>query len=58
MISVRLLRGGGLAAHEARGGHLLERHVGKTDEELLQRMQSDPRITGASTFTDRASVKK
>ncbi|AJH70603.1 hypothetical protein BF32_5238 [Bacillus thuringiensis] len=53
-----LTPGGGLAAHEARGGHLLERHVGKTDEELLQRMQSDPRITGASTFTDRASVKK
>ncbi|MCQ0952703.1 WXG100 family type VII secretion target [Bacillus cereus] len=53
-----LTPGGGLAAHEARGGHLLERHVGKTDEELLQRMQSDPRITGASTFTDRASAEK
>jgi len=56
--SSSLTPGGGLASHEARGGHLLERHVGKTDEELLQRMQSNPRITGASTFTDRASAEK
>ncbi|MDR4191051.1 WXG100 family type VII secretion target, partial [Bacillus pseudomycoides] len=49
--------GGGLGAHEARGGHLLERHVGKTDEELLQRLESDTRITGASTFTDRATAE-
>ncbi|NWK68171.1 WXG100 family type VII secretion target [Bacillus paramycoides] len=56
--SSSLTPGGGLAAHEARGGHLLERHVGKTDEELLQRIQSDPKISGASTFTDRATAEK
>ncbi|MFB7121725.1 WXG100 family type VII secretion target [Bacillus tropicus] len=56
--SSSLTPGGGLAAHEAKGGHLLERHVGKTDEELLQRIQSDTRIAGASTFTDRASAEK
>nr|WP_237655341.1 MULTISPECIES: RNase A-like domain-containing protein [Bacillus cereus group] len=55
--SSSLVPGGGLAAHEARGGHLLERHVGKTDEELLQRLESDTRITGASTFTDRATAE-
>ncbi|UNP78488.1 WXG100 family type VII secretion target [Bacillus nitratireducens] len=49
---------GGLAAHEASGGHLLERHVGKTDAELLQRMENDTRITGSSTFTDRATAEK
>ncbi|HDR7636591.1 TPA: WXG100 family type VII secretion target [Bacillus mycoides] len=55
--SSSLAPGGGLATHEARGGHLLERHVGKTDEELLQRLESDTRITGASTFTDRATAE-
>jgi hypothetical protein len=36
-----LAPGGGLAAHEIKGGHLLERHVGKTDEDLLERMKSN-----------------
>ncbi|PEU03192.1 RNase A-like domain-containing protein [Bacillus cereus] len=53
-----LTPGGGLEAHKARGGHLIERHVGKTDEELLQRLQNDSRITGSSTFTDRATAEK
>ncbi|MCI0766842.1 cytoplasmic protein [Bacillus sp. TL12] len=53
-----LAPGGGLEAHKARGGHLIERHVGKTDEELLQRLQNDSRITGSSTFTDRATAEK
>jgi hypothetical protein len=53
-----LAPGGGLAAHEARGGHLIARHVGKTDAELLQRLKDNPKITGASTFTDRATAEK
>ncbi|PKF90494.1 hypothetical protein CW306_03010 [Bacillus sp. BA3] len=32
-----LAPGGGLAVHESRGGHLIERHVGKTDEELFRK---------------------
>jgi Bacterial CdiA-CT RNAse A domain/Pre-toxin TG len=50
--------GGGLAAHEAKGGHLIAKHVGKTDAELLQRLKDDPKITGASTFKDRATAEK
>jgi len=53
-----LAPGGGLAAHEARGGHLISRHVGKTDAELLQRLKDNPKITGASTFKDRATAEK
>lgn len=53
-----LTPGGGLAAHEARGGHLIARHVGKTDAELLQRLKDNPKITGASTFKDRATAEK
>lgn len=53
-----LAPGGGLTAHELKGGHLIDRHVGKTDEELLERMKSNPKITGSSTFKDRATAEK
>ncbi|WP_434813573.1 T7SS effector LXG polymorphic toxin [Bacillus halotolerans] len=53
-----LAPGGGLAAHELKGGHLIERHIGKTDKELLDRMRSNPRITGSSTFLNRAIAEK
>ncbi|MDX8369706.1 MULTISPECIES: ribonuclease YeeF family protein [Bacillus] len=55
-----LAPGGGLAAHEAKGGHLLERHVGKTDKELIERLKTDPNphITASSTFKDRATAER
>ncbi|PEO48156.1 RNase A-like domain-containing protein [Bacillus pseudomycoides] len=57
-----LAPGGGLNAHETKGsqrrGHLIKKHIGKTDAELLQRLQNDSRITGSSTFTDRATAEK
>ncbi|MFJ7637946.1 RNase A-like domain-containing protein [Peribacillus sp. NPDC097225] len=53
-----LAPGGGLAAHEVKGRHLIERHVGKTDEELLERIKNNPRINGSSTFKDRAIAEK
>lgn len=45
---------GGLATHENAGGHLLALHVGHTDAQLAARLSSQPRISGASTFTSRA----
>ncbi|MBY0125836.1 ribonuclease YeeF family protein [Bacillus subtilis] len=58
--STPLTPGGGLAAHEAKGGHLIERHVGKTDEELIERLRTDPNphITASSTFKDRATAER
>ncbi|WP_276735239.1 T7SS effector LXG polymorphic toxin [Bacillus sp. (in: firmicutes)] len=53
-----LAPGGGLAAHEAKGGHLIERHVGKTDGELFQRLIKDTKISGSSSFKDRATAEK
>ncbi|KXZ13432.1 T7SS effector LXG polymorphic toxin [Bacillus nakamurai] len=53
-----LAPGGGLAAHEAKGGHLIERHVGKTDDELFQRLIKDTKISGSSSFKDRATAEK
>ncbi|MEO6862971.1 MAG: RNase A-like domain-containing protein [Microcoleus sp.] len=46
--------GGGLDFHEAAGGHTLEKHVGKTEAQLGQRLASETRISAASSFTDRS----
>ncbi|QIW80202.1 ribonuclease YeeF family protein [Bacillus tequilensis] len=56
--STPLAPGGGLAAHEAKGGHLIEKHVGKTDGELFQRLIKDTKISGSSSFKDRATAEK
>lgn len=45
--------GGGLAAHEAAGGHTLERHVGRSDSDLLARLAEEPNISAASSFSSR-----
>ncbi|MDX3531526.1 hypothetical protein P1P75_35310 [Streptomyces sp. ID05-39B] len=54
-----------LAAAEGMGnGHTLDKHVGKTDEQLLQRMRDEskadgtPKIPGASTFADMESAQR
>ncbi|MEC1798368.1 T7SS effector LXG polymorphic toxin [Bacillus mojavensis] len=56
--STPLAPGGGLAAHEAKGGHLIDRHIGKTDEELLQRLQINKKIRASSSFTDRPTAER
>lgn len=43
-----------LSQDEAAGGHILRKHVGQTDDQLRERLAREPRITGASTYTDRA----
>ncbi|MBX9582739.1 MAG: SEC-C domain-containing protein [Gemmataceae bacterium] len=47
-----------LVDHEAAGGHLIARHVGKTDADLAARLAAEPRISGASTFTDLAAADR
>lgn len=49
--------GGGLDAHEALGGHTIERHVARTDEELLARLESQPNISASSSFPDQATAE-
>ena len=46
-----------LSADEALGGHTLQRHVGKSDAELIRRLEREPQISSASTFTDRATAE-
>ncbi len=40
------------------GGHTLERHVGKTDAELRDRLRREPQISTASTYTDREMAER
>jgi len=41
-----------LTQDEAAGGHILRKHIGKTDDELRERLERERNITGASTYTD------
>jgi hypothetical protein len=47
-----------LGQDEAAGGHILRKHVGQTDEQLRRRLEREPRITGASTYTDRPTAEQ
>jgi hypothetical protein len=46
-----------LSADEAMGGHTLERHIGRTDAQLIDRLEREPHISSASTYTDRATAE-
>ena len=39
------------------GGHTLQRHVGKSDAELVARLRREPEISSASTYTDRTTAE-
>jgi hypothetical protein len=47
-----------LRDNEAKGGHVLEKHVGKTDAQLVARLRRESGITAASTFKDEATAEK
>jgi Bacterial CdiA-CT RNAse A domain len=42
-----------LARDEARGGHTLDKHVGRSDNELRERLARERNISAASTWTNR-----
>jgi len=47
-----------LSQDEAAGGHTLRKHVGRTDEELRERLRHVRHIAAASTWTDRAIAEQ
>jgi hypothetical protein len=47
-----------LERDERRGGHTLDRHVGRTDAELQERLQRERNISAASTWTDRLTAEE
>ena len=46
-----------LSVDEQRGGHTLARHVGRTDQQLRQRLADQPNISAASTYNDRETAE-
>lgn len=46
-----------LEKDEARGGHTLDKHVGRSDEELRERLHRERNISAASTWTDREAAE-
>lgn len=46
-----------LSRDEERGGHTLKRHVGRSDEELQERLRRERNISAASTWTDRETAE-
>jgi hypothetical protein len=47
-----------LTLDDAKGGHTLSRHVAKMDDELRERLQREPNISAASTYTDRTTAER
>ena len=47
-----------LSIDEEHGGHTLERHVGRSDAELHERLERERYISAASTYTDRATAER
>lgn len=46
-----------LSGDERRGGHTLERHVARTEEQLHERLEHEPNISAVSTWTDRETAE-
>jgi hypothetical protein len=47
-----------LSGDESQGGHTLRKHVGRTDDELRQRLGRERNISAASTWTDRETAER
>lgn len=58
--AARSAPGGGrrdLSIDEGRGGHTLKKHVGRSDDELRERLDRERNISAASTWTDRNTAE-
>jgi hypothetical protein len=47
-----------LERDERRGGHTLARHIGRTDEQLLERLRRERQVSAASTYTDQRTAER
>ncbi|AXI60638.1 type IV secretion protein Rhs [Pseudomonas kribbensis] len=52
-----IVPGGGLEAHESRGGHAIARHVDRSEAQLRARLAAEPNIPIASTFINRSEAE-
>ncbi|HDL7446770.1 TPA: VENN motif pre-toxin domain-containing protein [Yersinia enterocolitica] len=56
--TVKAETGNTLIYNDNFGGHAVQKHVGKTDAELIARLNSDPRVLASSTFSDMKSAER
>jgi hypothetical protein len=49
--------GRNLSLDEEHGGHTLKKHVGRTDEQLRERLRRERQISAASTYSDRETAE-
>lgn len=56
--TIKAETGNSLIYHENFGGHVIEKHVNKSDAELLARLQAEPRLGATSTFFDSAAADR
>lgn len=47
-----------LSQDEAAGGHTLRKHVGRTDDQLRERLRHERNISAASSWTDRETAER
>jgi hypothetical protein len=47
-----------LSQDESAGGHTLRKHVGRTDDQLQERLRHERNISAASTWTDRETAER
>jgi hypothetical protein len=47
-----------LSQDESAGGHTLRKHVGRTDDQLRERLRHERNISAASTWTDRDTAER
>jgi toxin YxiD len=47
-----------LSKDEQRGGHTLDKHVGRTDDQLRERLDRERNISAASTWNDRDAAEQ
>jgi hypothetical protein len=47
-----------LSQDESAGGHTLRKHVGRTDDQLRERLRHERNISAASTWTDRETAEQ
>ena len=47
-----------LSRDESAGGHTLRKHVGRTDDQLRERLRHEREISAASTWTDRETAER
>jgi len=47
-----------LSQDESAGGHTLRKHVGRTDDQLRERLRHEREISAASTWTDRETAER